>query len=402
MARLGYICAPSMKSMKSVIFAALLAILALASCTTEVDLTAPYKNTTVIFGLLDPDFNGDNVINQLDTQWIKINKTFLGEGDNNAYAAIRDSSEYKDDDFVSKKVERIFDGEVVEEYELQSITVANRSLNGIFYGPEQTLYYFVPGPGGLNQESQYRIVLNFTDGREVSATTGVISYSSFNWQYPQANQTITLANRTANNQIIYVDETSVRWYAAADATVYTATLRFHFTEYLYDNDGWEGEPIAITEKFVDYQLGSVSEDEIIPGTSQKITFSGMGFFNFLTSQLEANPRIRRSIGRYDSEDSRTECFDLMLSMGNDDLKSYIEVNTPSSGIIQERPIFTNVVNGIGLFASRGTRNQVGLPLIGFDNNNQPVTGNLYALILGVTSNLNFCDPNGTSDFPCNF
>ena len=62
-----------------------------AGCETEVDLNAPYKNTTVIFGLLDPDFNGDNQISVQDTQWIKINRTFLGEGDNNLYAAIRDS-----------------------------------------------------------------------------------------------------------------------------------------------------------------------------------------------------------------------------------------------------------------------------------------------------------------------
>ena len=68
----------------SILFFAL--VVFFASCKTEVDLNAPYKNTTIIFGLLDAE---------QDVQFIKINKTFLGEGDNNAYAAIRDSSEYK-------------------------------------------------------------------------------------------------------------------------------------------------------------------------------------------------------------------------------------------------------------------------------------------------------------------
>ena len=86
--------------MKQTIFPFLVLAILFTSCETEVDLNAPYKNTTVIFGLLDPDYNGDNVISVQDTQWIKINKTFLGEGDNNNYAAVRDSSEYTDDDFV--------------------------------------------------------------------------------------------------------------------------------------------------------------------------------------------------------------------------------------------------------------------------------------------------------------
>jgi len=91
----------------------------------------------------------------------------------------------------------------------------------------------------------------------------------------------------------------------------------------------------------------------------------------------------------------------MLTMGNNDLKSYIEVNSPSTGVVQERPIYTNVSNGIGLFASRGTRNLIGLPLIAFDNNNQPNVGNLGALVQSeYTAALNFCDPNGSSDFPC--
>ena len=50
---------------------AALSIAALTSCDTNVDLTAPYASTTVVFGLLDP---------QADTQFVKINKTFLGDG----------------------------------------------------------------------------------------------------------------------------------------------------------------------------------------------------------------------------------------------------------------------------------------------------------------------------------
>jgi hypothetical protein len=387
--------------MKQAIIFLLAISMVFVSCETEVDLNAPYKNTTVIFGLLDPDYNGDNVISVQDTQWIKINKTFLGEGDNNDYASVRDSSEYADEDFVKKVVERIVDGNVVEEYELISTTVSNRQMNGIFYGPEQTMYYFVPSAPGLDQNSEYRVVLEFTDGREVSAITKVVSYNSFSWLTPQQNATFILASVSTNGGFNYTSEVAIRWNAATNANVYDARLRFHFTEMVYENADWSGSPVSVTPKFLDYYLGSISEEDITNGQLLKITFDGRAFFSFLQNNLVADQRIRRIIGTYDTQQQRTECFDVMLTMGNNDLKSYIEVNSPSTGVVQERPIYTNVSNGIGLFASRGTRNLIGLPMIAFDNNNQPNAGNLRALVQSeYTAALNFCDPNGSSDFPC--
>ena len=67
-----------------------------SSCDTNVDLTAPYASTSVVFGLLDP---------LADTQFVKITKTFLGDGNLNEYAMIRDSSEYKWEEFSSLRIE---------------------------------------------------------------------------------------------------------------------------------------------------------------------------------------------------------------------------------------------------------------------------------------------------------
>lgn len=377
-------------------------IIAFTSCETDVDLNAPYQNTTVIFALLDPDANGDNAINLLDTQWVRINKTFIGEGNNNEYAAIRDSSEYADDDFEKKVVQRIVDGEVIEEYELISKEVSNRDMNsgGIFYGPQQTLYYFLPSAPGLNQNSIYKIYLKFTDGREVTGETAVVNYGSFSWITPQQNTTLIMANVASNGGVIFTPEVSVRWNAASNANIYDARLRFHYTELLYDNDGWEGAPISTTPRYIDYFIGSVSKTNILAGEQLKLSFDGEAFYTLLKNSLEVNPRIRRIIGEYDSQDQRTECFDILLTMGNDDLKSYIEVNSPATGIVQERPIYTNISNGIGLFASRGSRNLFNLRLIAVDNNNQENPGNLHAFVSELVAALNFCDPNGSSDFPC--
>ncbi len=141
----------------------ILAILILAGCSTEVELNAPYLKTTVVMGLIDP---------VADTQWVKINKTFLGDGNNMDYTTIRDSSEYPEGSFVAT-IQQINDGDVVNTYTLESIELSNKDLNGIFYGPEHTAY-FVATPSGLNENDSYRLNIDFVDKSDVYGETNLV------------------------------------------------------------------------------------------------------------------------------------------------------------------------------------------------------------------------------------
>lgn len=371
-----------------------------SSCETEVDLNAPYKSTTVIFGLLDADANSDGLNNQLDTQWIKINRTFLGDGNNLTYAQVRDSSEYDDDDFISKKVERYFDGNLVEEWDLTALTVSNKSVNGIFYGPEQTLYYFIPAATGLDQESTYKLVIDFAAKEDVSAETDIINGNEIQFLQPQIQTTISLASGSAAS-ILYTQNARIKWNGASNARSYDAVIRFHFTEFKYDNPEQTGVA-DITEKFIDFSVGSykvTGDDE----TDQfEIEFNGESFFAFLENSLEKSPNIKRQIGTFDGFDTR--CFDVILGFGNDQLNTYIEVNSPVSGIVQERPNYSNINNGLGLFAARSSRSVKNLRLYGNSQGGNPQTGNLHAFCAPLSNSrtigLNFCDPNPTSDYAC--
>lgn len=380
----------------------LFSLLFILSCSTEVDLNAPYKSTTVVFGLLDPDANEDGIANQLDTQWIKINRTFLGEGNNLEYAGVRDSSEYKDEDFTKKVVQLLENGNVASEFELISKTVSNKSVNGIFYGPEQTLYYFIPPAGGLNQDSEYKLLLEFRDKESVEALTNVTKTNQLNFQIPQPTTTITMATTTAGGNINYSSSVQMRWQSAENVGIYTATLRFHYVEKTYDNPQWTGTPTKVENKFVDFVLGTVDASETIAGTPVALTFSGQSFFTFLGNKIETNPNIRREIGFFDG--SRTRCFDAIVTMGNEELSTYIAVNSPATGIVQERPVYSNITNGLGLFGSRSTKKLTDLSLTSTGGGGGVQIGNLVALVTSEqTADLNFCDPNPTSDaqYRCN-
>ncbi len=378
---------------------ALITILFLGGCSTEIDINAPYKKTTVIYGFLSSDANGDGTSNALDTQWVKINKTFLGAGDNSVFAGIRDSSEYKEEDFVTKVVQQLHDGAVVNEFPLFSKEVSNKSTQGVFYAPLQTVYYFIPPATGLNSEDEYKILLQFNDGREVSATTNIVDFGQFMWQSPQAGSTLSLAKVVqGSTDVSYNKNVIIKWYPAKNAAIYDATLRLNYTEIVYSNPQWTGTPLSSTTKFIDYNLGTTYSSRLTPSGHLEVYFNGESFYQYVATTLEKNPNIRRQLGTF--EDGKTRCFEIRLGVGNKLLEDYINVNTPSTGIVQEKPTYTNVSNGLGLFAGRGIRVLPSLALVSNNNNGIPQAGNLEAFFMPGIVDLNFCDPNPSSAYYC--
>ena len=363
-----------------------------SSCDTDVDLTAPYASTTVVFGLLDP---------QADTQFVKINKTFLGDGNLNEYAMIRDSSEYKWEEFTSLRVEEYATGnpDPAATHYLQPITISNKDVNGMFYGPEQTVYYFPTPAGGLNTDRTYKLVADFVSRPDVFAWTNVIPAESVHFTYPptpqMTNDDIGFALAIENQivGIIYPDEVQIKWDEVNNAEIYDFALRFYYTENLYADNALT-QLISSTEKFIDWKIGTFSTSNLPPVSfgSYNISFNAESFFSYLGSKLIADSHIRRSIGHFNS--SKTRAFELRMGMANNELETWINVNNPVTGIIQERPSYTNIVGGLGLFASRASGQVSNIPA-------SPAS--IKALVNGIyTSDLNFCDPNpNNAPYSCN-
>jgi hypothetical protein len=44
--------------------------------------------------------------------------------------------------------------------------------------------------------------------------------------------------------------------------------------------------------------------------------------------------------------------DIIIIAAADELNTFINVNRPSTGIIQEKPEYTNIQNGLGIFSAR--------------------------------------------------
>ena len=355
-------------------------------CKTDVDLNAPYKSTTVVFGLIDP---------LSDMQWIKINKTFIGSGNNLDYALIRDSSEYKWDEFDSLNIERIYNGTVLERFNIKDTLVSNKEVNGIFYGPEQTLYYVnipfssISSQGHTYEECQYRLAIYFHSRPDVFSTTDVVQPRNAYITQPSGNSFVSLATSHSGFAINYNENSTVSWNPATNATHYELTLRLNYKDSIIST----GEA---TPRYIDYKIGTKEADPS-SNTELDIKFGGEGFYAYLGANLIKSQDIHRILGRWDATQGKTRCFDIHMAMGNEALKNYVDVNSPVTGIIQERPTWTNIENGLGLFASRSVFKQENM-FIRSSNND---TG-IFAMVNSpYTIELNFCEPNpNSSTYSC--
>lgn len=371
-----------MKFWKILLFA-IVGFVIFQSCNKELNVYAPYDSTTVLVGLLD---------SSVDTQFVKINRTWQGQGNNLDYALERDSSEYKWDEFNSIIVEELDNGNVVESWDLAEIERSDKETDGIFFAPLYTAYYFVKDTD-WDDEHTFRISIDFKNKVDVSAETTVLTADGGQVSTPSQtnpqNYTIKFAD-IFSQAVTYADFNS-KWSPYNNAGRYDVSLRMHYTENIWQDDD-QTVLLESNQKVLTYDVGSVAGDAPTSSGKHSIKANGQSFYTMLESRLEASDFISRELGIYQETTQTNRVFDYVLNVANEDLNTFLQVNEPVTNIIQERPEFTNVNNGIGIFASR-----VSVVLEGVGLKPQSV----QELIEGqYTIGLNFCDSYIFSDYFC--
>ena len=352
----------------------------LMGCSTDIDLTAPYDRTPVVFGLLEA---------KQDTQWVRINRTWLGEGNQFDSALQADSSEYDATDLVVEIEERK-GSEAVRSWSLQDTLLDNKSPEGIFFGPDHQMWFFVP-ENGLDVEAEYDFSLDIADGKHAEASTNMIVTPPGNITQPPpgvVNYKFNFAS--IGFQTTYPD-IKFKWSSTDGASQYDISMRIHVEERIWA-DLAHTQLVDERSRVIEWPMGSLRTSSDGGGEALQKEVNGERFFSTLATKLEEDPYITRILGVWDEEVQIARAFDFILTIANDELATYLEVNNPVTGIIQERPGYTNIQNGLGLFASRATQGVYG---VGY------TTSTIEHLIEGDgTAALNFCSPNPFSDFSC--
>lgn len=295
-------------------------IILFSSCETDFDVNAQWEEVTIVYGLIDPN---------IEDQLIKINKAFLGEGDALQMASIADSSNYNPSDLLVR-IHRIRQQAFNQYDTISSVTLNDTILDkddGLFSTDNNIIYTFKKPSSFYNTNSLYALeIINLISGHKVTSQTEIINTfsfeslnPSFEWGLYNGDLPDSLKFRTKN----------IEWQPSTNGVIYQLDIVINYIE---NNDTIN---LPWSQPLVEYTSGNMS-----------LKIKGDQFFQFLTTNLTNNtPKQFLNL-------------DLVMTVGSDDLKTYINVNKPFSGIVQERPVFSNINNGVGLFSSRFTYDDI--------------------------------------------
>lgn len=319
------------------LFSAFSIIVILFSCNEQIELSGDFKETAIVYGLLD---HSDSM------HYVKITRAFIGPGNAVDIAQIEDSSYFNS---VYATIEELEGGTVTRTWVLSDTVIENKDTNGVFFAPTQRVYYFKtlpttisnsgafgtvqtsPDPqlSSLNPNAQYRLNADINDGLfRVSATTDLVNGLTTN--ATSQNFTFKFASDPGEYkaQLVTISNTG-------NAHVVNAKIGINIAEYIGED--------AVSQT-IDWTIG---ENDVMPNSS--ITFSAQGetFYNRVIDNVTNDQLIdqRNFLG-----------FEVVMTGGSEDLYNYITVNQPSSSLAQTKPTYTNleVTNDyrvIGIFSS---------------------------------------------------
>ena len=304
--------------MKKITFLFLLSSILFSSCETDFTVNADWKEVTVVYGLLDQS---------QEKQYIRINKAFLGNENAYVMASVADSINYNPNN-LEVKIEKLSASGNVLATKILTDTIMFKE-DGLFSVEENIIYVF-DTDNFLNEEKEYKLTItNLVSGNIISSQTKLIHNLSLMSAFNNSAYKMGFYSQSGD-----FSNTTIEWTHSKNAAIYQMTLFVSYTEYGADT-------IVKTVQ----KVYPIIEYDGNPNMSQQIT--GEEFFNLLAYNIPSSTTVNRRINN----------LDILFSVGTADLNTYINLNEPPTGIVQERDLFTNIDSGIGLFTARYNKMQ---------------------------------------------
>ncbi len=303
------------------------------SCDNDIDVNANWKDVPVVYSLVDQTE---------DTVWVRLSKAFLGEGDVFMMAQQPDSLYYND-------IQNIFLEEFDENgnptlrtFQLIPDFTSRTKPEGIFDSDNYRLYRTdFSGVGAdtldLNEDYQYQLVVNRGENRPyITAKTELVK--DFDINKPRNNQNISFSGPT--------NEQAIEWESAVNGSLYETRLYFHYTEVRVTDFSSPVDLSDSTQKVFEFRMPDKTAATLTGSQDMSTSRTGQAFLTAFLKELTIDPNIVRIPRKFDVE----------ILVASEEFTTFINVNKPPTGIVRERPDFTNVKigddDGVGIFTSR--------------------------------------------------
>ncbi|MGC6469804.1 MAG: hypothetical protein ACON4E_00870 [Flavobacteriales bacterium] len=337
----------------------------LLACETDFDVNAPWKETAVVYGLLDQT---------LDTQRVVVYKAFLGQ--ESAYTMSQNiDSIYYDENEIEVKLYGIDkDDDTIQSIPLQYHITNNRFHSGFdtIFAIDYSVEYITTQE--LDQALTYHLhVHNIQSGYEAKSSTTLIEPLEINQGFTD-ELTFFKNNEYRRHRLM--------WSSSRNGKIYKPYLRFYF----HEKNIKTGE---VNRKYIDKAYPQMYAPNASGGTDMEIYITGESFYYFVNNSIQEDPLVQR-INAKELQDGFPEYdywiggVDFLFVVGGEDISQFIEVNNLPSALFQDPPSFTNIENGRGVFSSRLHSIQTG-KYLGISSLTELSNGDL-------TNQLNFIEP----------
>jgi len=333
-------------AMQKILLYSFLILSTLVACDNEVDLNADYEDTTVVYGLLNANE---------DTQFVKVNRAFLEDG----VSAI-ELAKQSDRFFYDSLDVRIVQGGGNNPNVIDLLPIAKKKDPGVFANDRNIVFYTTDS---IIPNLNHRLEVTQPDGKITRATTSVLTPTQIvrpevDRNNPPQLRLISL-HRILPSGLEFLDYEFIIRFTPVIAEV---QLNVYL---LYDEVSGSNR----IPKRVRIPVGGIRNTEL-QNDDQILILPGDFFYNSIADQLEGDNSVK------EINPNRNLLIEVIAV---DPLFSqYTSVYGPLDGLAQVRPEYTNVENGIGLFASRSTRRGFSaLAQISYQQLlNGPITGGL--------------------------
>ena len=305
--------------MKKLLFVLVCICCLYLGCKTDFDINAEYKETTVVYGLLDRNEKA---------QMIKINKTFLTNGDASQFAMEPDAINYDPAD-LKVTMDEVQGTSIIRTLTLHDSIIPHKQA-GDFSTAKNIVYVTY---AKLDSSKSYNLkVENLKTGNIVTASTPLIDYIDLIIKPGYMNFVTQVSMPTTPGKY---SSPNVSWYTKKYAKTYQVNVRFYYRE-----KNVVVTPNVTQNKFLDWPQAILESTTIGSKLTQPI--NGLAFYQYLQSSIAEDDNVVRY----------ADSLVVTLSVGTEELDNYIKINKPGSDFNQDKPTYTNIVNGLGIFSTR--------------------------------------------------
>ncbi len=317
-------------------------VASLTSCETDFQINAENQEVPIVYCVLNTSSN---------IQYLKLNKTYLIDKAASENPPAQDSVYF--DGNIQVVLEGWDNGKVTEVF---IFTPTNEIPKDTGFFPNETNIIYKT-EASIRPQSQYSISI-YLENKEKILYAETESLGAL-----QVIDPLDIPERKISLNI--GQNYTCRWKPVDNAGIYQVIINFYYMEY-------EGQDSTL-EKVVWPQSFT---SPLTNAESLTKEISGSRFFNIMGDYIPIKEGVTR----------KTLGLDFLILSGGQEIKFYIESTAPSEGALMEKPVYTNITNGLGVFS---TLSRAIIPMIPFGS----VTIDSLAYSQ-LTQQLGFLDHNG--------